>query len=82
MSAEKYIFSRLQGLQREEVILTADIRAAAKNGNEAGTRVLAKQLVRLREHKIQLQMTMAGLRGVRNTLSVSSGPAPLVVAPN
>lgn len=44
---------------------------AARAGNEPSTRVLAKQLVRLREHMVRLQTAAAGLQGVKASLSVS-----------
>lgn len=61
----------MQGLKREEAALTAEIRIAARSGNDASVRILAQQMVRLRDHMKRLQVTKAGLTGVNYSLSVS-----------
>lgn len=43
-------------LRREETKLVGEIKKAAKAGNEAGTRILAKQLVRLRGQITKMQV--------------------------
>jgi len=58
-------------LQREEQKLIRDIKAAAKTGNTAATRVLAKSLVRLRGQITSLKGSSAQLRGVSTNLTVS-----------
>ena len=64
--------SRFQDLQREEVQLTEDIRAASRAGNDTSVRILAQQMVRLRAHIKLQQTTRAGLSGISATLSVSA----------
>lgn len=51
-------------LQMEEKKLVAEIKKTAKTGNEAATRILARQLVRLRQQITNLQGTRAQIRGV------------------
>lgn len=62
----------LLALKREEDKLVKDIKAAAKVGNQAGMRVLAKSLVRLRGQQTKLQASMAQLRGVKTSITVTS----------
>ncbi|KAL4431015.1 hypothetical protein ABPG75_006271 [Micractinium tetrahymenae] len=54
----------IASLQRDEQKLIKEIKAAARQGNQAGTRILAQQLVRLRSHITKLRTTQAQLRGV------------------
>lgn len=58
-------------MKREEAKLTEEIRAAARAGNDASVRMLAQQMVRLKEHTKRIQITRAGIGGVSATLSVS-----------
>ncbi|ONK65210.1 uncharacterized protein A4U43_C07F34810 [Asparagus officinalis] len=51
-------------LQLEEKKLVAEIKKTAKTGNEAATRILARQLIRLRQQITNLQGTRAQIRGV------------------
>ncbi|KAF3328043.1 vacuolar protein sorting-associated protein 2 3 [Carex littledalei] len=51
-------------LQAEEKKLVAEIKRSAKVGNEAATKVLARQLVRLRQQIVKLQGNRAQLRGI------------------
>ncbi|KAK3146661.1 hypothetical protein QOZ80_3BG0269640 [Eleusine coracana subsp. coracana] len=44
--------------------LVAEIKKTAKTGNEAATKILARQLVRLRQQILNLQGTRAQIRGV------------------
>uniref|UniRef100_A0A453LQQ6 Charged multivesicular body protein 2a n=2 Tax=Aegilops tauschii TaxID=37682 RepID=A0A453LQQ6_AEGTS len=44
--------------------LVAEIKKTAKTGNEAATKILARQLVRLRQQIVNLQGTRAQIRGV------------------
>ncbi|GAU48625.1 hypothetical protein TSUD_405840 [Trifolium subterraneum] len=48
----------------EEKKLVAEIKKEAKTGNEAATRILARQLVRLRQQITNLQGSRAQIRGV------------------
>jgi division protein CdvB (Snf7/Vps24/ESCRT-III family) len=61
----------LVDLKREEAKLVRDIKAAAKVGNQAGMRVLAKSLVRLRGQQTKLHASIAQLRGVKTSITVS-----------
>ncbi|KAL7241767.1 hypothetical protein ACSBR1_014369 [Camellia fascicularis] len=51
-------------LPPEEKKLVAEIKKTAKTGNEAATRILARQLVRLRQQITNLQGSRAQIRGV------------------
>lgn len=51
-----------------------EIKAAARQGNQAGTRILAQQLVRLRAHITKLRTTQAQLRGVGLSVTMSCRP--------
>ncbi|VAI21533.1 unnamed protein product [Triticum turgidum subsp. durum] len=48
----------------QEKKLVAEIKKTAKTGNEAATKILARQLVRLRQQIVNLQGTRAQIRGV------------------
>ncbi|KAG6581500.1 Vacuolar protein sorting-associated protein 2-like 2, partial [Cucurbita argyrosperma subsp. sororia] len=54
----------IASLQLEEKKLVAEIKQTAKTGNEAATRILARQLVRLRQQITNLQGSRAQIRGV------------------
>ncbi|WVZ18245.1 hypothetical protein V8G54_005567, partial [Vigna mungo] len=54
----------ITSLQTEEKKLVAEIKREAKTGNEAATRILARQLVRLRQQITNLQGSRAQIRGV------------------
>lgn len=51
-------------LKREEAKLVKEIKDAAAKGNVAGAKILAKNLVRIRNQQTKLLSAMAGLRGV------------------
>ncbi|CAM6089483.1 unnamed protein product [Calypogeia fissa] len=51
-------------LQLEEKKLVAEIKKTAKTGNEAATKILARQLIRLRQQIANLQGSRAQMRGV------------------
>eukprot|EP00899_Mesostigma_viride_P010317 jgi/Mesvir1/19287/Mv10362-RA.1 len=51
-------------LQREEEKLIAEIKRAAKQGNQDAAKILAKQLVRLRAQQTKMRNSQAQLRGV------------------
>lgn len=51
-------------LQLEEKKLVAEIKRSAKTGNEAATKILARQLIRLRQQIAKLQGSRAQVRGV------------------
>ncbi|KZV29370.1 vacuolar protein sorting-associated protein 22-like [Dorcoceras hygrometricum] len=54
----------IASLQMEERKLVAEIKKTAKTGNEAATKILARQLVRLRQQITNLQGSRAQIRGV------------------
>ncbi|KAF3600346.1 hypothetical protein F2Q69_00033586 [Brassica cretica] len=70
----------ITSLQLEEKRLVAEIKQTAKTGNEAATKILARQLVRLRQQITNLQGSRAQIRGVTThtqalyaSTSISSG---------
>ncbi|KAH9550813.1 hypothetical protein CY35_10G091500 [Sphagnum magellanicum] len=60
----KGIEREVGSLQLEEKKLVAEIKKTAKTGNEAATKILAVQLIRLRQQITKLQGSRAQLRGV------------------
>ncbi|KAF3785863.1 Vacuolar sorting-associated protein [Nymphaea thermarum] len=78
--ATRGVEREIAGLQLEEKKLVAEIKRTAKTGNDAATRVLARQLVRLRQQIAKLQGSRAQMRGVAThtqavyaTTSVAAG---------
>ncbi|XP_020092183.1 vacuolar protein sorting-associated protein 2 homolog 2-like [Ananas comosus] len=63
-AATRDIEREIGSLQLEEKKLVAEIKRTAKTGNEAATRILARQLIRLRQQILNLQGTRAQIRGV------------------
>ncbi|GAY40298.1 hypothetical protein CUMW_050840 [Citrus unshiu] len=51
-------------LQQEEKKLVAEIKRTAKTGNEGATKILARQLIRLRQQIANLQGSRAQIRGI------------------
>jgi charged multivesicular body protein 2B len=62
--ATRGIEREVGSLQLEEKKLVAEIKKTAKTGNEAATKILAVQLIRLRQQITKLQGSRAQLRGV------------------
>ncbi|GJS32358.1 vacuolar protein sorting-associated protein 2 homolog 2 [Tanacetum coccineum] len=62
--ATRGIEREIASLQMEERKLVAEIKKTAKIGNEAATKILARQLVRLRQQITNLQGSRAQIRGV------------------
>ncbi|XBH72467.1 hypothetical protein VPH35_099754 [Triticum aestivum] len=62
--ATRGVEREIGSLQMEEKKLVAEIKKTAKTGNEAATKILARQLVRLRQQIVNLQGTRAQIRGV------------------
>ncbi|KAK4361385.1 hypothetical protein RND71_020337 [Anisodus tanguticus] len=64
--ATRGIEREIASLQMEEKKLVAEIKKTAKTGNEASaaTKILARQLVRLRQQIVNLQGSRAQIRGV------------------
>ncbi|WZZ25030.1 hypothetical protein YC2023_008431 [Brassica napus] len=78
--ATRGIEREITSLQLEEKRLVAEIKQTAKTGNEAATKILARQLVRLRQQITNLQGSRAQIRGVTThtqalyaSTSISSG---------
>ncbi|EPS66062.1 hypothetical protein M569_08714, partial [Genlisea aurea] len=64
--ANRGIEREIASLQMEEKKLVAEIKKTAKTGNETATRILARQLVRLRQEITNSQGIRAQIRGVAN----------------
>ncbi|KAJ9176463.1 hypothetical protein P3X46_011772 [Hevea brasiliensis] len=62
--ATRGIEKEIGALQSEEKKLVAEIKRTAKTGNEAATKILARQLVRLRQQIASLQASRAQMRGI------------------
>ncbi|XP_051118475.1 vacuolar protein sorting-associated protein 2 homolog 3 [Andrographis paniculata] len=72
-NATRGIEREIHGLQLEEKRLVAEIKKTAKTGNEAATKILARQLVRLRQQIANLQGSRAQMRGIAtHTQAVSA----------
>ncbi|CAB4291467.1 unnamed protein product [Prunus armeniaca] len=63
-NATRGIEKEIGALQLEEKKLVAEIKRTAKTGNEAATKILARQLVRLRQQIANLQGSRAQMRGI------------------
>ncbi|XP_068664846.1 vacuolar protein sorting-associated protein 2 homolog 3-like [Aristolochia californica] len=63
-NATRGIEREIAVLQSEEKKLVAEIKRTAKTGNEAATKILARQLVRLRQQIANLQGSRAQMRGI------------------
>lgn len=63
-NATRGIEKEISALQVEEKRLVAEIKKTAKTGNEAATKILARQLVRLRKQIANLQGSRAQMRGI------------------
>ncbi|TQD83760.1 hypothetical protein C1H46_030717 [Malus baccata] len=59
-----WIEKEIGALQLEEKKLVAEIKRTAKTGNEGATKILARQLVRLRQQIANLQGSRAQMRGI------------------
>ncbi|KAJ0970458.1 hypothetical protein J5N97_023335 [Dioscorea zingiberensis] len=63
-NATRGIEREIGALQLEEKKLLAEIKRTAKTGNEAATKILARQLIRLRQQISNLQGSRAQMRGI------------------
>ncbi|CAH9075472.1 unnamed protein product [Cuscuta epithymum] len=63
-NATRGIEKEISALQLEEKKLVAEIKRTAKSGNEAATKILARQLIRLRQQIANLQGSRAQMRGI------------------
>ena len=60
-------------LQREEAKCVREVKAAAAQGNMKGVKILAQQVVRIRNQKAKLHSQVANLRGVTYSMAVRVG---------
>ncbi|KAK7857273.1 vacuolar protein sorting-associated protein 2 like protein 3 [Quercus suber] len=63
-NATRGIEKEIGALQLEEKKLVAEIKRTAKTGNEGATKILARQLIRLRQQIANLQGSRAQMRGI------------------
>ncbi|KAJ6730924.1 CHARGED MULTIVESICULAR BODY PROTEIN [Salix viminalis] len=63
-NATRGLEKEIGALQQEEKKLVAEIKRTAKTGNEAATKILARQLIRLRQQIANLQGSRAQMRGI------------------
>ncbi|EFJ40296.1 hypothetical protein VOLCADRAFT_108220 [Volvox carteri f. nagariensis] len=76
----KEVDREILALRREEEKLIREIKAAAKAGNTAGARVLAKSLVRLRGQISKLQGSSAHLRGISAQITTAAATTSVAKA--
>ncbi|KAJ6412150.1 hypothetical protein OIU84_005250 [Salix udensis] len=62
--ATRGIEKEIRALQLEEKKLVVEIKQTAKTGNDAATKILARQLIRLRQQIANLQGSRAQMRGI------------------
>ncbi|KAK4748142.1 hypothetical protein SAY87_014728 [Trapa incisa] len=62
--ATRGVEREIGSLQLEEKKLIAEIKRTAKTGNEGATKILARQLIRLRQQIANLQSSRAQMRGI------------------
>mmetsp|Transcript_35241 Transcript_35241/g.104253 ORF Transcript_35241/g.104253 Transcript_35241/m.104253 type:complete len:214 (-) Transcript_35241:467-1108(-) len=67
-------------LKREEAKLVQEIKAAAKSGNEASVRILAKSVVRVRAQITKLYSSQAQLRGVSTNIMTAAATSSLATS--
>ncbi|KAK6937762.1 Snf7 family [Dillenia turbinata] len=70
--ATRGIEREITALQLEEKKLVAEIKRTAKTGNEGATKILARQLVRLRQQIANLQGSRAQMRGIATHTQATS----------
>ncbi|XP_024164310.1 vacuolar protein sorting-associated protein 2 homolog 3-like [Rosa chinensis] len=70
------IKKKIGALQLEEV---AEIKRTAKIGNEAATKILAKQLIRLRQHISNLQGSSSQMRAIATHTQAMHAQSSVVV---
>ncbi|EPS60045.1 hypothetical protein M569_14759, partial [Genlisea aurea] len=70
----------IHGLQLEEKKLVAEIKRTAKTGNEGATKILARQLIRLRQQIANLQGSRAQMRGIATHTQSMSAQASVSTA--
>lgn len=78
-NATRGIEKEITALQSEEKKLVAEIKRTAKSGNEAATKILARQLVRLRQQIANLQGSRAQMRGIATHTQAMSAHTSVAV---
>ncbi|PSR89758.1 Vacuolar protein sorting-associated protein [Actinidia chinensis var. chinensis] len=78
-NATRGIEREITTLQLEEKKLVAEIKRTAKTGNEAATKILARQLIRLRQQIAKLQSSRAQMRGIATHTQAMSAQSSVAV---
>ncbi|XP_057479840.1 vacuolar protein sorting-associated protein 2 homolog 3-like [Actinidia eriantha] len=78
-NATRGIEKEITTLQLEEKKLVAEIKRTAKTGNEAATKILARQLIRLRQQIAKLQSSRAQMRGIATHTQAMSAQSSVAV---
>ncbi|THF95092.1 hypothetical protein TEA_000327 [Camellia sinensis var. sinensis] len=78
-NATRGIEKEITTLQLEEKKLVAEIKRTAKTGNEAATKILARQLIRLRQQIAKLQGSRAQMRGIATHTQAMSAQSSVAV---
>ncbi|KAL8547937.1 hypothetical protein ACS0TY_007297 [Phlomoides rotata] len=78
-NATRGIEKEINTLQLEEKKLVAEIKRTAKTGNEAATKILARQLIRLRQQIANLQSSRAQMRGIATHTQAMSAQTSVAV---
>ncbi|KAL1546604.1 vacuolar protein sorting-associated protein 2 3-like [Salvia divinorum] len=78
-NASRGIEKEINTLQLEEKNLVAEIKRTAKTGNDAATKILARQLIRLRQQIANLQSSRAQMRGIATHTQAMSAQTSVAV---
>lgn len=78
-NATRGVEREINTLQLEEKKLVAEIKRTAKTGNEAATKILARQLIRLRQQIANLQGSRAQMRGIATHTQAMSAQTSVAV---
>ncbi|CAA0823953.1 Vacuolar protein sorting-associated protein 2 homolog 3 [Striga hermonthica] len=78
-NATRGVEREIHTLQLEEKKLVAEIKRTAKTGNEAATKILARQLIRLRQQISNLQGSRAQMRGIATHTQAMSANTSVAV---
>ncbi|KAL8146946.1 hypothetical protein AgCh_004611 [Apium graveolens] len=78
-NATRGLEKEITGLQSEEKKLVAEIKRTAKMGNEGATKILARQLIRLRQQIANLQSSRAQIRGIATHTQAMSAHSSVAV---
>ncbi|KAK6164478.1 hypothetical protein DH2020_001342 [Rehmannia glutinosa] len=78
-NATRGIEREIHTLQLEEKKLVAEIKRTAKTGNEGATKILARQLIRLRQQIANLQSSRAQMRGIATHTQAMSAQTSVAV---